>query len=143
MPTRKSRAVWEGSIKDGKGTMELGNGKIKGEYSFASRFEDGKGTNPEELIAAAHAGCFSMALSLILGNAGFVPKKITTTAFVTIDREGEGFAIKSIKLVTEGKVQGISAEDFRKYAEEAKAGCPVSKALGGVPVIELETALVD
>jgi lipoyl-dependent peroxiredoxin len=141
MPMRKSKAVWEGTLKDGNGTIELRDGKIKEKYSFASRFEDGKGTNPEELIAAAHAGCFSMALSMILGDAGFPPKKITTSAFVTIDKTGGGFGITSIKLSTSGLVPGISAGDFKKYAEMAKTGCPVSKALSGVPVIELEAVL--
>jgi len=94
MIIRKSRAVWDGSIKEGRGMMEIGAGKLKLDYSFASRFENGAGTNPEELIAAAHAGCFSMALSMILGMAGFSPEKITTTAHMGIDKEGEGFKIK-------------------------------------------------
>jgi lipoyl-dependent peroxiredoxin len=139
---RKSKAVWSGSIKDGKGIMEIGDGKIKGEYSFASRFESGKGTNPEELLGAAHAGCFSMALSLFLGIAGFAPKEITTTAFVNIEKYGEGFTIKSIKLATEAKVPGITNDEFIKHAENAKKNCPVSRALAGVPVIELEAKLV-
>jgi lipoyl-dependent peroxiredoxin len=142
MPVRKGKAVWEGTIKDGKGTIELGEGAIKGNYSFASRFENGTGTNPEELIGAAHAGCFSMALSMMIGNAGFTPKKISTTANVTIDRAGEGFAITSIKLVTEANVPNIGKDEFIKLAQQAKAGCPVSVALSGVKNIELEAKLV-
>jgi len=142
MITRNSKAVWDGSIKDGKGRIELGSGNVKMGYSFASRFESGRGTNPEELIAAAHAGCFSMALSMMLGMAGFVPETIATTAHVGIDKEGEGFKIKTIKLVTEAKVPGISDEDFQKHAAAAKNGCPVSVALSGVPSIELEAKLV-
>ncbi len=140
--TRKGKAIWEGTIKDGKGTMELGEGKIKGSYSFASRFENGSGTNPEELIGAAHAGCFSMAFSLMLGNAGFPPKKITTEAAVTIEQSGQGFAITKIKLFTEASVPRISEAEFKKIAEQAKKDCPVSKALTGVPVIELEAGLI-
>jgi len=143
MITRKSKAVWVKSLKEGKGIIEMGNGDLKLNYSFASRFENGNGTNPEELIAAAHAGCFSMALSGILGNAGFVPETITTIAHVGIDKEGEGFKIKTIKLETEAKVPGISNEDFQKYALAAKKGCPVSSALASVPSIELEAKLVQ
>jgi osmotically inducible protein OsmC len=139
---RKSKAVWEGSIKEGKGVMEIGSGKVKMNYSFSSRFENSIGSNPEELLGAAHAGCFSMAFSLILGNAGFVPARIFTTADVGIDKEGEGFKIKSIKLYTEAKIPGISSEDFQKYALMAKKGCPVSVALASVPSIELEAKLV-
>ena len=142
MLIRKSKAVWKGSLKDGKGIMEIGGGNVKMEYSFASRFESGMGTNPEELIASAHAGCFSMALSSILGKAGFAPETITTTAHVGIDKEGEGFRIKTIKLVTEAKVPGISNDDFQKHAMSAKMGCPVSVALSAVPSIELEAKLV-
>ena len=142
MIIRKSSAVWDGSIKEGKGRIELGSGNVKMGYSFSSRFESGRGTNPEELIAAAHAGCFSMALSMILGLAGFAPETIATTAHVGIDKEGESFKIKTIKLVTEAKVPGISNEDFQKHATAAKNGCPVSVALSAVPTIELEAKLV-
>jgi osmotically inducible protein OsmC len=141
MIIRKSSAVWSKSIKEGNGQIEIGGSKIKMDYSFASRFENGKGTNPEELIAAAHAGCFSMAFSMILGNAGFVPETITTTAQVGIDKEGDGFKIKTIKLVTEAKVPGITNDDFQKLALAAKNGCPVSVALSAVPSIELEAKL--
>lgn len=139
---RKSKAEWQGGIKDGKGVMEIGGGAIKLNYSFSSRFENGQGSNPEELIGAAHAGCFSMALSLILGNAGFTPKKISTTASVGIDKTEDGFEIKSIYLITEASVPGISSEDFVKFANMAKMGCPVSKALAGVSNITLEAKLV-
>jgi len=142
MIVRKSRSAWEGSINTGKGTMEIGDGKVKLPYSFGSRFESAAGTNPEELIGAAHSGCFSMALSMILGGAGFKPAKITTTASVGIDKEGEGFEIKEIKLFTEAKVPGISNEDFQKYAMMAKEGCPLSKALKSVKSITLEAKLV-
>jgi osmotically inducible protein OsmC len=143
MFVRKSKAVWNGSIKDGKGVMEIGNTNAIMDFSFASRFENGKGTNPEELIAAAHAGCFSMALSLILGKAGFSPKQIVTTAQVGIDKEGDGFKIKFIKLATEAIVPGISSDDFQNHAISAKNGCPVSVALSSVPTIELEAKLVE
>ncbi len=142
MPTRKAKAVWQGGFKEGKGYMETGAGGIRGDYSVASRFESALGTNPEELIAAAHAGCFSMALALLLGNAGFPPKKIETQAEVSIEPEGEGFAIKSIVLTTEAEVPGISREEFTKTAEQAKEGCPVSKALSAVPLIRLEAILL-
>jgi len=142
MITRKSRAVWKGAIKDGKGLIELGSGALKTTYSFLSRFENGEGTNPEELIAAAHAGCFSMALSSMLGKAGFSAEWVDTTAHVGLDKEGEGFKIKTINLVTEEKVPGISAGDFQKHALAAKNGCPISVALSSVPSIELEVKLV-
>jgi lipoyl-dependent peroxiredoxin len=142
MLIRTSKAVWEGAIRQGKGTMEIGGGGVKLEYSFASRFESGRGTNPEELIGAAHAGCFSMALSLVLGNMGFNPEKISTTASVGIDKEGEGFLIKFIKLQTEAVVPGIDSTDFQKYALIAKNSCPVSIALANVKSIELEAKLV-
>ncbi len=142
MIVRKSRAVWEGSINTGRGTMWIGGGDLKLPYSFSSRFEDGPGTNPEELIGAAHSGCFSMALSMILGNAGFKPVKIATTASVGIDKQGEGFEIKSIKLFTEASVPGITDAEFQKCAAMAKEGCPVSVALKNVGLIELEARLV-
>jgi osmotically inducible protein OsmC len=123
MVTRKSTSVWEGSINTGKGTMEISGGNVKLPYSFSSRFENGQGTNPEELIGAAHSGCFSMALSMILGNAGFKPAKITTTASVGLDKAGEGFEIRSIKLETTAEVPGIKDADFQKYAKMAKDNC--------------------
>lgn len=140
MPVRNAKAVWEGNLASGKGNVELGSGLFKGAYSFPSRFENGKGTNPEELIAAAHAGCFSMALSAALSKNGIRPEKIETEARVTIDKVGEGFGITGIELICSAQVPGISEEEFLKYAEDAKNGCPVSKALASVK-ITLKAAL--
>src|SRR5215813_11644554 len=131
MPTRTSSALWQGTLRDGSGTMALGSGAYEGSYSFVSRFESGKGTNPEELIAAAHAGCFSMAFSAGLGKAGFTPTSIQTTAHVHLEKVGEGFEITRIVLETEGDVPNIDDSTFQKEAENAKKGCPVSKALAG------------
>jgi len=138
MLARTSSAIWEGGLK-GKGTMKVGAGVFEGGYSFASRFADGKGTNPEELIGAAHAGCFSMALSLILEEAGYKPERISTKATVKVDRVGDGFKITEIDLVTEGRVPGIDEKSFLEKAKAAKMGCPV--ALSSV-VINLEARLV-
>jgi osmotically inducible protein OsmC len=142
MPKRTANARWDGSLQEGSGTMRMASGSYEGPYSFQSRFEEGDGTNPEELIAAAHAGCFSMALSLALGQAGHDPENIDTEATVEIDRVGDGFAITSIVLRTRARVPGIDADEFQQQAEAAKEGCPVSKALGGVDSIELEAELV-
>jgi osmotically inducible protein OsmC len=141
MPTRKAEAVWEGNLKKGKGSMKFGSGAFEGKYSFASRFEEGPGTNPEELIGAAHAGCFSMFLSAVLEMAGFAPERIHTNARVHIDKVGEGFKITTIELDTEGKVPGIDEKTFRERAEDAKKGCPVSMALTGVE-IRLKASLI-
>jgi len=121
--------------------MRLGGGAYEGAYSFSSRFEEGVGTNPEELIAAAHAGCFSMALSAILGEAGFQPRSVATTAKVTIDKVGDGFGITHIALATEADVPGIDEPTFVAKAQLAKEGCPVSKALAAVD-ITLDAKLV-
>jgi osmotically inducible protein OsmC len=129
MPVRKGFAVWEGSFREGQGTVKVESGLFEGPYSAASRFESGPGTNPEELIGAAHAGCFSMALALVLGAQKTPPRKIETTAEVDIEPEGPGFAIASIALRTTADVPGISEADFLKAADAAKVGCPVSKAL--------------
>lgn len=134
MPARRANAVWEGGLKDGKGRMKLGSGAYEGAYSFASRFEEGTGTNPEELIGAAHAGCFSMALSAGLEKAGFVPKRIQTEARVHLEKAAEGFRIGRIELQTVGEVPGIDEKKFREQAEAAKKGCPVSKALAGTEI---------
>jgi osmotically inducible protein OsmC len=134
MPVRKAEAVWEGNLKEGKGKMKLGSGAFEGAYSFASRFEDAMGTNPEELIGAAHAGCFSMALSLFLGNAGYSPERISTVAHVRLDKVGEGFKITKIDLETEAKIPGIDEKKFMEQAEAAKKGCPVSQALAGTEI---------
>ena len=141
MAVRTSEAEWKGDLKQGKGMMRLGSGAFEGAYSFPSRFEEGSGTNPEELIAAAHAGCFSMALAAGLSRAGHPPTRIRTRARVHLEREGEGFAITRIELVTEGQVPGVSAADFQSQAESAKQNCPVSKALAG-PAITLTAKLV-
>jgi osmotically inducible protein OsmC len=141
MPTRNASARWEGPFKEGGGTMKFGSGAYEGPYSAQSRFEEGDGTNPEELIGAAHAGCFSMALSLALGEAGHDPESIETDAAVHIDpADGGGFEISRIELSTRASVPGIDADEFQRVAEGAKAGCPVSKALAGVD-ISLEASL--
>ncbi len=141
MATRNAEATWQGGLIDGAGTMKLGSKSYEGAYTFKSRFEEGAGTNPEELIAAAHAGCYSMALSHILGGAGFKPDRIQTTAKVHLNKVGEGFKITRIDLTTEGKVPGIDAQTFLKHAEEAKVGCPVSQALAATE-ITLQAKLV-
>jgi lipoyl-dependent peroxiredoxin len=138
MPNRTSSAVWKGTLKEGSGTMKLGSGAYEGPYSFASRFESGKGTNPEELIGAAHAGCFSMFLSALLSDAGFKPTRIQTTAVVHLD---DGPKISLIELTTEAEVPTLTEEAFQKHAEAAKKDCPVSKALAG-PRIQLVAKLV-
>lgn len=130
---RKAEATWEGDLRGGRGKIKLGSGAFEGSYSFGTRFEGVPGTNPEELLGAAHAGCFSMALSLFLSNAGHKPTKIETTATVHLTKVGEGFSITGIDLSTRGQVPGISAADFQRMAEDAKANCIVSKALS-VPV---------
>jgi lipoyl-dependent peroxiredoxin len=140
MPVRTSDAEWKGSLKEGSGNMRFGS--FEGPYSFASRFENGTGTNPEELLGAAHAGCFSMALTGILNQAGYHPESVHTTARVTIEFMSEGFAITKIALTTEAKVPGIDDNTFLKHAEEAKKGCPVSKALAAVPEITLNATLI-
>jgi len=134
MPVRSSSAVWNGNLLQGSGTMKLGSGAYEGAYSFPSRFESGQGTNPEELIAAAHAGCYSMALSATLGKAGFNPTRIATTAKVHLEKVGDGFSITKIELVTEAQVPGIDNATFQTNAEAAKKGCPVSKALAATEI---------
>ena len=137
MITRHSDAEWLGDVMKGNGTVKLGSGAYNGPYSFKSRFESGTGTNPEELIAAAHAGCYSMALSAALTGAGHPPTKIHTTAGVSLEQAGGAFTITRIDLETEGEVPGIDDATFQKIAEEAKRTCPVSKALAG-PEITLK-----
>lgn len=141
MPARNASAQWNGTLREGSGTMKLGGGAWEGPYSFASRFADGQGTNPEELLGAAHAGCFSMALSSLLEKAGYKPEWVRTRATVHIEKVGEGFKITTIELATEGKVPGIDEGAFREHAEAAKGGCPVSQALTGA-VIRLESAVL-
>lgn len=131
MTIRESSAIWQGNLVEGKGSMRLGSGAFEGAFSRASRFEDGPGTNPEELIGAAHAGCFSMFLSLILSKAGHIPTRIATTAKVHL---GEGPKITRIELSTVGEVPGIDEKIFIEFAEQAKKGCPVSQALAAVEI---------
>lgn len=141
MPTRNATAVWNGAIKEGNGTMKLGSGAFEGPYSFGSRFESASGTNPEELIGAAHAGCFSMALSGFLGRAGHSPERIETRAKVHIDKDGDGFTITKIELHTEVRVPGLDEGEFQSIATTAKEKCPVSRALAGTE-ITLDAELV-
>lgn len=134
MPTRNAEAVWNGNLLEGNGKMKLGTGAYEGPYSFKSRMENGAGTNPEELIGAAHAGCFSMAFSAGLGKAGFTPKSVHTKARVHFDKVGDGFAITKIELETEAEIPNIDNAKFQELAEAAKKGCPVSKALTGTEI---------
>jgi lipoyl-dependent peroxiredoxin len=127
---RKGSAVWKGGLKDGKGVVSTDSGVLANTpYSFSTRFENEKGTNPEELIAAAHAGCFSMALSAQLGEAGLRPESIATEAAVTLEKGASGFAITAVHLQTTARIPGATPEAFKKAADNAKAGCPVSKLL--------------
>jgi len=134
MAIRTAKARWDGNLQGGKGTMALGSGAFEGSYSFASRFEEGTGTNPEELIGAAHAGCFSMALTAALGRGGFDPKSVSTTAKVQLLKGDAGFSITTIELACEAEVPGIDDAKFQEIANGAKTGCPVSKALAGVEI---------
>jgi lipoyl-dependent peroxiredoxin len=143
MPKRRAEARWDGSLQDGNGTMRMASGAYEGPYSFQSRFQEGEGTNPEELIAAAHAGCFSMALSGELGRAGHTAESVETNATVHLDKVGEGFGITRIELDTRARVPGVSEDEFQRVAEAAKEGCPVSQALGAVEAIELRASLVE
>ena len=137
---RSASAVWKGGLKDGKGTISTASGVLADtQYSFSTRFEEGKGTNPEELIAAAHAGCFSMALSAQLGNAGTTAESIQTEATVTMDKTDAGFTITAVHLKVRAKVPGASPPDFQQAAEAAKQGCPVSRVLNAT--ITMETKL--
>ena len=126
----KGSAVWKGGFKDGRGTISTASGALKqASYSVGSRFEGGSGTNPEELIAAAHAACFSMALSLLLGNAGITPESIETAATVSLDKAGEGFEISSSHLQVVARIPGTDETTFQRIARQAEQGCPVSKVL--------------
>jgi osmotically inducible protein OsmC len=134
MPIRKSEAAWQGNLMEGNGHMRLGTGAYDGPFSFQSRMENGDGTNPEELIAAAHAGCFSMAFSAGLAKAGFTPKRVHTTASVHFDKVETGFAITGIDLEMEADVPGLDEAKFLEVAQGAKKGCPVSRALAATPI---------
>src|SRR3977135_2626006 len=142
MAKRTASAVWEGTLREGKGRVKLGSGAFEGQYSFASRFEEGTGTNPEELIGAAHAGCFSMALAAGLTRAGFNPTVISTNASVSLEKVGEAFKITRIELTTEAEIPNIEAAAFQDQAETAKKNCPVSQALAGTE-IKLNAKLVN
>ena len=141
MPVRSASAVWNGTLIDGNGTMKMQSGAYEGAYSFGSRFQEETGTNPEELIAAAHAGCFSMALSAGLGKAGYNATRVATSAKAHLEKVGEGFAITRIELTTEAEVPGLDEATFQEHATGAKENCPVSKALAGVE-ISLQATLV-
>jgi osmotically inducible protein OsmC len=134
MPVRTASAKWEGALRDGSGTMALGSGAFEGQYSFGSRFEEGTGTNPEELIGAAHAGCFSMALANILDEAGHSPRRVETSARVHLEQSDEGPAITRIELSTEVDVPGIDESELGRHVKAAEAGCPVSKALAAIEI---------
>lgn len=138
---KTASAIWQGGLKDGKGQLTTESGALKGNpYGFNTRFEGQPGTNPEELIGAAHAGCFSMALSMILGEAGLTADRIDTIAEVTLDKQPDGFAITAVHLILKAKVPGASEEKFLELANKAKAGCPVSKVLNAT--ITLDATLV-
>jgi osmotically inducible protein OsmC len=141
MPTRTATASWDGPFNRGSGSMSFGGGAFEGSYTAGSRFEEAEGTNPEELIAAAHAGCFSMALALALGEAGHEPESIETQADVTISKVDDGFEIDRIDLRTSARVPGIDQGEFERVAGAAKEGCPVSKALASVDQITLDARL--
>ncbi len=138
MPIRRSEAVWKGTLKEGAGTMRLASGLYEGPFTYSSRFEEATGTNPEELIGAAHAGCFSMFLAALLAEKGYVPERISTTASVHL---GAGPTITKIELSSEAVVPGVGEAQFQELALAAKGGCPVSKALAAVPEITLTARL--
>jgi lipoyl-dependent peroxiredoxin len=131
---RTAYAKWNGDLRSGTGTVRLGSGAFEGPYSFKTRFEGAPGTNPEELLGAAHAGCFTMALSLFLTKAGHPPRSLETSAVVHLDKVGEGFGITGIDLTTRGEVPGVAEAEFQRMALEAKVNCIVSKALAAVPM---------
>lgn len=139
---KTASAIWQGGLKDGKGLLSTESGALKqNPYGFNTRFEGSPGTNPEELIGAAHAGCFSMALSMMLGEAGLTPQRIDTIAEVSLDKQAEGFAITAVHLTLKAKVPGASEAQFQEIANKAKAGCPVSKVLNAT--ISLDATLVS
>src|ERR1700754_708354 len=139
MVMRSATAHWQGTLTEGSGSMRTGKGGLEGNYSFKSRFEEGEGTNPEELIGAAHAGCFTMALSKILGDAGFKADEMNTKAEITLEKQGDGFAITKSHLTLRAKIPGIDAAKFKELAGMAEKGCPVSKVLNAQ--ISLDAAL--
>jgi lipoyl-dependent peroxiredoxin len=134
MAIRTAHAIWEGNLRKGKGELDSGSGALKGSYTFASRFENGKGTNPEELIGAAHAGCFSMAFANLLDEKGFSPNRVETTANVNLEKDQMGPKITWIELIAEADVPGIDEEQFRVLAYMAKKNCPISRALASTEI---------
>ncbi|MDQ3758717.1 MAG: OsmC family protein [Actinomycetota bacterium] len=143
MPKRTATAQWKGNIREGSGTVGLGSGAWEGPYSARSRFEDAPESNPEELLGAAHAGCFTMALSLILGNEGHEPETLSTEATVHLKQEDGGFVIPKIELSVRGKVPGIDQDEFAKHATTAKEVCPLSKALASVEDVSVDARLEE
>jgi osmotically inducible protein OsmC len=141
MATRNGSAEWKGDLESGTGNLTVGDGVFEGQYSFASRFEEGEGTNPEELIAAAHAACFAMALSNVLASAGHTPDSVRAQARVQLRNVDGAPTIAQISLDVTGAVPGLSEEEFQTHAEEAKRDCPVSRALAAVPEIDLTARL--
>jgi lipoyl-dependent peroxiredoxin len=141
MPIRTATAQWQGNLTEGSGTIKTGKGGIQGNYSFKSRFEEGEGTNPEELIAAAHSGCFSMAFSRALSDAGFTPTSVETVAKVHLDKTDAGMTVTRIDLETQGDVPGVDEGTFQKIAEDAKANCPISRLLSPGAEITLSAKL--
>jgi len=141
MPVRKASAVWHGDLIKGRGEVKTESGAVNNPYAFATRFENTPGTNPEELLGAAHAACYAMALSFVLGNNGFAAQKVSCDAAVSIDKVGDGFKITKIKLTCQATVPGITPEKFAEIATAVKSGCPVSQALSAVPM-ELDAKLV-
>lgn len=135
MAIRKANAVWFGDLPKGKGTMRFGGGAFEGQYSFSSRFEEGTGTNPEELVAAAHAGCFSMAFANSLAKAGFTPTSVSTETVLHFEKTEPGFTITTSELHCTAVVPGIDKPTFEKLADEAKNGCPISRALSSTKVV--------
>jgi osmotically inducible protein OsmC len=140
MPDRKAKAMWNGDLKSGNGNLKLGSGMFEGAYSFVSRFEDGDGTNPEELIAAAHAGCYSMALSNELAKAGHDTKSVDTKATITLEMIDGAPTISKIKLNATATVPGLDNDEFQKIAEATKDACPVSRVLNAQIILEAELA---
>jgi len=134
MPKRTAEAEWKGDLPKGEGKMAFGSGAFEGAYSFSSRFEEGEGTNPEELIAAAHAGCFSMFLANVLSQADHEPTSVRSTVQISLDKDDGGFSITRSDISTEVSVEGLDDEQFQKHAQEAKEGCPVSRALGAIEI---------
>ena len=144
MTVRQATATWKGTLKEGNGLMKAGSGHFEGPFTFASRFEeDKKATNPEEMIGAAHAGCYSMFLSALLSGEGFNPTSIETTATVHLGRDDSGPLITKIELEMEAAVPGLEEAQFMELAEKAKAGCPISRVLAAVPEMTLQATLID